>query len=226
MLKHAVLNSDGKEVGSVELNSEVFEVKKLKASLVHTTVTWQRNARRAGTHSCLTKGVMKGGNRKPWKQKGTGRARAGSNTSPIWVGGAVAHGPHPRDYTTRVSARTRRQALQIVLSEKLAKDMLKVVDQVEFGSKSGKTKAAHEFFSKLGVLEQGGVFVVSSAEAKENNILRATRNLSSLCTLSAAGVNVYDLVRYPFLVLTKSGLIELEGRFKTAGVKAAAPKGE
>ena len=117
-LKYDIHNMEGKVVDSADLDVDVFGAK-VNLDLVHQTIVWQLAKRRAGTHCSKSRAEVSGGGRKPWKQKGRGTARSGSNTSPVWVGGGVAHGPKPRDYETRLSKRTRRQALASVLTDKV-----------------------------------------------------------------------------------------------------------
>ncbi len=205
-IKYKVVNSQGKEVGEIELNAEVFGAE-INASMVHDAVRWQRAKARAGTHSSLTKGMMKGGNRKPWKQKGTGRARSGSNTSPLWVGGAKAHGPQPRDYEYRLSKRAKRQALVSVLSEKVVNKTLIVVDELSISK--GKTKEVVAILKNLGVDSKKLTVVLPTPDAK---VWQGAGNLKNVIALPVTGVNVYDLLRHPVLVATKEGVKALETR--------------
>lgn len=207
-LNYKVVNSSGKEVGQVALDRDIFGAP-INESLVHDVVVWQLAKRRRGTHSTLTKGVMEGSRKKPWKQKGSGKARAGTAQSPVWVGGAVAHGPHPRDYTTRLTKRTRRQALAAVLSQKVIDSRLVIVE--DFGVKEGKTK---EIIKTLGNVASGARGVVIVAPKSEALTSRASRNLSKVLTLEVAGVNVYDLLRHDYLVCTKESVNALTSRLK------------
>lgn len=227
-LKQTVIDIHGKDVGSINLDPAIFGAE-IDPSLVHTTVVWQRNKKRAGTHSSLTKAEVSGGGKKPWKQKGTGQARAGSNTSPLWVGGGVSHGPKPRDYTTRVSKRTRRQALCSVLSDKVKNGNLKVLESLELGS--GKTKDAVKVLKGLKV--EGVKIAILVAKASEEkaskskkatkekvsacvSICRAVRNIPGVTLLSVDAVNVYDLLAHKVLLGTKDSITELQERLKKA----------
>ena len=207
-LNYKVVNSSGKEVGQLALDRDIFAAP-INESLVHDVVVWQLAKRRRGTHSTLTKGVMEGSRKKPWKQKGSGKARAGTAQSPLWVGGAVAHGPHPRDYTTRLTKRTRRQALAAVLSQKVRDQRLVILE--DFGVKEGKTK---EIVKTLANVAAGarGVVIVAPKEAALAE--RASRNLSKVLTLGVAGVNVYDLLRHDYLVCGKECVGALVARLK------------
>jgi large subunit ribosomal protein L4 len=188
------------------LNPEVFAAK-INAALVHDVVRWQRAKRRAGTASTLTRAEMSGGGRKPWKQKGTGRARSGSNTSPIWVGGGVAHGPKPKSYEFRLPKRTRRQALASVLSEKLRTGALIIVDKIE--NESCKTKSMVSFFQAVGAGDKGRALVIAQKDAQ---VERSGRNIPKTLTLPVEGVNVFDLMKHHYLICTPEAITEIEQR--------------
>ena len=203
-IKYKVLNTKGKEVGSVELDPKVFGATINKA-ITYDTIRWQLDKKRTGNHSCLSKGVMKGGNKKPWRQKGTGRARAGSNTSPVWVGGAVAHGPKVNDYETRLSKRARRQALISVLSAKVSSQKLIVIDSLDI--ESGKTKEMVATLKNIGAHGSAALILpVASKELSGNKQVKATRNISDVETLPVEAVNAYDLLRLEYLVSTVDGV--------------------
>ena len=205
-LKYKVLNMKGAEVGTVDLDRSVFGAE-IIADLVHQTVRWQRAKARSGTHATLTKGMMKGGNRKPHKQKGAGRARAGSNTSPLWVGGGVSHGPQPRDYEFRLSKRSRRQALASVLTDKVNKKTLLILDSLTLVD--GKTKEMNQILKTLGIDEKKVAIILPSIEEK---VWRGASNLKQVLTLPVPGANVYDLMKHPYLVSTKEGIVALSKR--------------
>ena len=207
-LTYKVVNMKGAEVGEVELDPTVFDAEVSRA-LVHDTVRWQRAKARSGNHATLTKGMMKGGNRKPRPQKGSGSARAGSNTSPLWVGGGKSHGPQPRDYEFRLSKRARRQALVSVLTEKVGNRTLVVLDSLSLDK--GKTKEVQSLLKNLGIETKKLVVVLP---LKEEKIWRGAGNLKNVLPLAVSGVNVYDLLRFPYLVSTKEGVKALETRLK------------
>lgn len=200
-----VLNMDGKEVGTLDLDPTVFDAPPLE-HLVHLMVRWQRAKGRAGTHSTLTKGTMEGGAKKPWKQKGTGRARAGSSTSPLWVGGAVAHGPHPRSYEFRMNKQERRAALTAILSARHRDGRFIVLDSLAI--KSAKTKDMAKVLKKIGATGKT-CLVIPELDAA---IARSSRNLKGVMALSTLGANVYDLVNANFVVSTKAGVEALTSR--------------
>ncbi len=212
-LQYDIHNIAGEIVGSIDLDSEVFGAK-ICNDLVHQTVVWQLAKRRAGTHCTKTRAEVSGGGRKPWKQKGRGTARSGSNTSPVWVGGGVCHGPKPRDYETRLSKRSRRQALASVLTSKANDKNLFVLDSLELDSY--KTKGLVEVFNNLKIakedLEKRGVAIIDKVE--NENLLKASSNLQKILTLPVDGVNVYDLLKHKVLICTKEAVALLEERVK------------
>lgn len=212
-IRYKVLNIGGDEVGEMELDPEVFNAKECR-SLVHQTVRWQRACRRAGSHSVLSRGNMKGGGKKPWRQKGTGRARAGTRNSPVWVGGAVAHGPQPRDYSFRLSARSRRQALASVLSSKVKANELIILDELPI--KEGKTREIVSILDKLGVKDTSSLLVTPT---KDEMLRRSSGNLKRSLALPVIGANVYDLLRHRYLLCTKESVSALVQRVKGSVVE-------
>ena len=141
-----VVDKAGKKVSSRQVDSGLVG-KQVKTAVLHQTVRWQRSKKRAGTHSTLTRAQVSGGGVKPWKQKGTGRARAGSNTSPLWVGGGIAHGPKPRSYEFRMNKKERRAALCGAISTRQSESRLFIVDAMNF--EQAKTKQAVELINRL-----------------------------------------------------------------------------
>ncbi|NLF25539.1 MAG: 50S ribosomal protein L4 [Deltaproteobacteria bacterium] len=211
-LEQNVVDMEGQKVGAAALDACLFGAK-VHGQLVHAVVRYQLAKRRAGTHSTLNRKGMRGGGRKPFRQKGTGHARAGSNTSPLWYGGAVAHGPSPRSYEFKLTKRVRRQALAAVLSDRKQNDKLVLVDKLSVSS--GKTKELQEVLKKLGLAEQRVALVLPAAKASEEVALvwRAGRNLPRLQLLSVEGVNVYDLVRNQVVLSTTEAIAALQQRF-------------
>lgn len=199
-VSYKVINKDGKEVGNMSLNPSVFGAPVLQ-DLVQSAVRWQRAKSRAGTHSVLTRSNIKGGAKKPFKQKGTGRARAGSSVSPLWVGGAVVHGPTPRSYEFRFPKRVRKQALAAVLSDKVNNEAIKIVDDLAF---SGKTKEFSAMLDKLELAGKKVLLVVNGKEQSEESLVRAARNLPKVEILSIAGLNVYSLMNAETVLCSKA----------------------
>lgn len=199
--------ADGSSQGEFELDPRVFGAAQFERC-VHQTVVWQRNKRRAGTHATITKGMMKGGGQKPWQQKGTGRARAGSSTSPVWVGGGVAHGPQPRDYTTRQNRRERSRAMVTVLTQKVAAQELFIVAGFEVAS--GKTKDAVEALKRLGIETSKGVcFLMDGIGAATE---RSLRNIPGVLVRGISGINVYDLLNHGIVIADKETVEKIQGQ--------------
>lgn len=217
-LAYPVISLDGKEVGSINLHPEVFDAP-IRSDIVHAAVTWQRNRRRAGTHSTITRGEMLGGGKKPFKQKGTGRARQGSTTSPIFVGGGVAHGPQPRSYETRVPKRLRIQALRSVLTDKRVNNGLIIVD--DFKIKEAKTKNVAGMLRKLGI-DHEKVVIVLPLEGEL--LFRASRNIPTVRPLAIEGLNVYDLVDHSILLCSKGDVERIQER--ALGIKESEQETE
>jgi large subunit ribosomal protein L4 len=186
------------------LQDEIFRVKP-RLRLLHQTVIMQLANRRAGSAATKTKGFVRGGGKKPWRQKGTGRARAGSTRSPIWVGGGTTFGPHPRDYSYRMPRKARRGALLAALSLKNRENKIIVVDRLEL--EEPKTRIMVQALNELKVTS--ALIVIGQPDEK---IERSARNLSWVKVLRVEGLNVYDLLRYEHLILTESALKLLEER--------------
>jgi large subunit ribosomal protein L4 len=205
-----VVDISGKKVGSVELAKDVFAQRAYK-ELVQQTVRWQRAKKRAGTHQALTRTLMDGGNKKPWKQKHTGNARAGSTVSPLWVGGASVHGPLPRSYEFGLQKKVRRKALASALSDKLKKENLLVINSLNV--ESGKTKDMVEVLSKLGLSDKKVVIVLNdNLETADQNLARASRNIPGVQAIKVAGVNVYDVVNADAVIASEKAITALEKR--------------
>ncbi|MBI3062772.1 MAG: 50S ribosomal protein L4 [Deltaproteobacteria bacterium] len=187
-----------------QLKEEIFGVK-TRPHLLHQAVAMQLGNRRAGTASTKSKGFVSGGGKKPWRQKGTGRARAGSNRSPLWVGGGTIFGPQPRDYSYRLPKKARREALLSALSLKNRDGKIIVLDKLEMAE--AKTKLMRKMLEDLQV--EKALIVIAQSDEK---VQRAAQNLPNVKVLRAEGVNVYDLLRYEHLILTEGSLKLLEER--------------
>lgn len=186
------------------LREEIFHAR-VSPALLHEAVMMQQSSRRAGTAATKSRGEVQGGGRKPWRQKGTGRARAGSIRSPLWVGGGTVFGPRPRDYSYRIPRSARRAALISALSLKRRENKILVVETIELSEP--KTKQMRRLLEGLGV----GSALIVLAEANRNVEL-AARNLPNVKVLRAEGLNVYDVLRYEHLILTEGSLRAVEGR--------------
>ena len=194
----------GEKVGTAKLSAAVFGVTP-NTHVVHLVVRSQMAARRAGTHSTKTRGKVSGGGAKPFRQKGTGRARAGSTRSPQWAGGGVVFGPHPRNYGFRVPNKVVKLAMRSVLAAKAAEGALLVVDALSFEEPS--TKKAAEALKALGIAGRVTV-VVPNGDA---TAVMSFRNIDRVRVITARESNTYDLVDNAALVLTKPALEYLEG---------------
>ena len=187
-----------------ELKEEIFGMK-TRPHLLHQTVVMQLNNRRAGTAATKSKGFVRGGGKKPWRQKGTGRARAGSIRSPLWVGGGTIFGPQPKDYSFRMPRKARKEALLSALSLKYRDGKIIVVDKLEL--EEAKTKFMVKALAELKVTS--ALIVISQPDEK---VERSSRNIPALKVLRVEGLNVYDLLRYEHLILTEGALKLLEER--------------
>jgi len=193
-----IYDANKQKVGDIELSDAVFAVE-LRPHLLHEVVVWQLACRRKGTASTKTRTEVRGGGRKPWRQKGTGRARAGTRRSPLWRGGGIVFGPKPRDYSYRPPRKVRREALRVALSDKLREDKLLVLKS--FGLEEIKTKA---FAEVLGRFEADSALVVT--DGPDRVLELSSRNLPKVKVLRAEGLNVYDILKYDHLVLLESAV--------------------
>lgn len=209
MVNLEVKNMKNELVGSVELKSGIMS-EAVNTALIHEVVVMQLAGRRAGTHSTKTRAEVRGGGRKPWKQKGTGHARAGSTRSPLWRGGGVAFGPKPRDYSYSMPKKKVKIALRSILSAKFAEGCISVIDS--FDIKDGKTKEAVQVLKSFGV-DRGVLFIVDELEDK---VFRAFRNLQCADFLHIDGLNVYDIVNARNIFILKSCVAKLEEKLAQA----------
>jgi large subunit ribosomal protein L4 len=199
-----IYNIDKEKVGELDLKDEIFGVE-VKGHVLHEVVTWQRACRRAGSASTKTRGEVRGGGRKPWRQKGTGRARAGSNRSPIWRGGGITFGPRPRSYAYPLPKQVRRLALKMALSSKVANGRLVVLDA--YPHTTPKTK---DFIKVLQAFDMNkALFITPEA----NRVLElSARNVPGVQVMPTMGLNVYDILKYDHLVLFSPALDQIEAR--------------
>ncbi len=201
-----VYDQDKTEQGEVTLSSEVFEAA-VRPEILHLVVRAQLAAKRAGTHSVKTRAFVRGGGRKPMRQKGTGSARAGSNRSPIWRGGAVIFGPQPRDYSFKVNKKIRKMALRMALSARLQSEGLLVVNDLKVPS--AKTKDACAIVKKLGLTK---TLIVAPEESRE--LVLSTRNIQGLTLTTPDRLSVYEILRHKNLVLLQNAIEPIEERLK------------
>ncbi|KJS22778.1 MAG: 50S ribosomal protein L4 [Clostridiaceae bacterium BRH_c20a] len=205
MPKVALYNKEGSQVGEIELNDQVFGIEP-NESVVHEAVVMQQASLRRGTSNTKSRGEVRGGGRRPWRQKGTGRARAGTIRSPLWRGGTIIFGPKPRDFSYSIPKKKRRLALKSVLSAKVLDGELIVVDELSF--EQPKTK---EMIKVLEALKASKALVVT-AELEEN-VDKSSRNIPGVTSLGATGLNVYDILMHDKLILTKEAVAKVEEVF-------------
>ena len=204
-MKISIKNSAGQNQGELEVKFAVVENGK-GTQAVHDAVTAYRAGQRSGTACTKTAGEVTGTNKKPWRQKGTGRARAGSFQSPLWVGGGVVFGPKPRDFSKKVSKKTKQLALRKALSERLKACDVVVVDDLKLSAP--KTK---EFIKVIKALDlQGTALIISGEENK--NLTLAARNVEDVTLTTSDSLNTYDVLRPDKLVFTKSAFEKVEAR--------------
>ena len=203
MPKIDVYNIEGKTVSDIELADSVFGIEP-NEKIVHSVLVNYRANQRQGTSNTKTRAEVSGGGRKPWKQKGTGRARQGSIRSPQWFKGGIALGPKPRDYSYRVNKKERRLAVRSVLSSKVLENNLVVVDSMNFDAI--KTK---NMVSALNNLKVEGKTLIVLPE-KNENVQKSARNIEGVKTSLVNTINVYDLLKYNKLVLTVDAVKSLE----------------
>ena len=198
-----VYNIEGKKVKSLDLKEEIFGIEPNEA-VVHSVLVNYLANQRQGTQSTKTRAEVRGGGRKPWRQKGTGRARQGSIRAPQWIKGGIALGPKPRSYKYRVNKKERQLAIKSLLSSKVLENNLVVVDKFDFAEI--KTKQMATAMKNLKVEEKAFVVLASSDE----NVQKSARNLANVKTGSVNTINVYDLLKYKKLVLTVDTIKKLE----------------
>lgn len=203
MAKIAVYDMQKNQVSERELADSVFNVD-VKGYLIHDMVRYQLAARRQGTVDTKTRSEVRGGGKKPYKQKGTGNARQGCIRAPHYVGGGLAFGPHPRDYAFKLNRKVKKAALKSALSVRLKEDNLTVINELTLDAISTKN-----FVGLLDRFEMGSVLVV--VDTANRNIELSARNIPSVKVLRAEGVNVYDIMKYKKLLLTEEAVSQLEG---------------
>ena len=212
-MKTAVYNWSKKKTGDVDLDSTVFG-QKWRLDIISEVVRWQRAKKRQGSHNTKNKGEVSGGGAKPFRQKGTGRARQGSIRSPLLRGGGAAHGPHPRDYTQALPVKVRQLGMKSLLSHVYSQKKLFIVE--DMASPEGKTK---ELCSRLKKFGLDRALLVD--KEKDPLFHRACRNLPSYQFMKTEGVNVFDILKYKNLVLTKNALHTLSLRLSAKRSRGA-----
>lgn len=209
MPKVQVVNMQGSPVGEMELNEQIFGIEP-NVHVMHSAVVAQLANARVGTHSTLGRSEVRGGGRKPWRQKGTGRARAGTIRSPLWRGGGIVFGPKPRDYSKKLPKKVKRLALCSALSSKVIDNTLIVVDQMTFDKP--KTKEMVKLLDVLRVNKKALIVV----ESDNANAQMSARNIEGVLTASAEGLNVVDLLKHDYVIFSKAAVTKAEEVLKHA----------
>jgi len=202
-MKLPLYDKTGQAAGEVTVAKDIFE-QKMNEQVVHSALVWYQASQRRGTHSTLTRSEVSGGGKKPWKQKGTGRARAGSNRSPLWRHGGVTFGPKPRDYGFALPKKVKKLALKVVLSDKAREGKVKIVEAFQVAE--AKTKSAAKFFGGLAL---SGKALVITAKPDEG-FLKAARNLRDISLMDYHDLTVYDLMKAGELVIEKKAADSLK----------------
>ena len=197
-----VYNMEGNEVGTLDLNDAVFGVE-VNEHLMHLAVVGQLANKRQGTQSAKTRSEVSGGGRKPWKQKGTGHARQGSIRAAQWVGGGMIFAPKPRDYSVKMNKKEKAAAVKSALSSRVAEEKIYVVDSLTFDEI--KTKKMTAVLDSLKV-EKALVVL----DKKDENVILSARNLPEVRTVMSNSINVYDILKYGSLVITKEAVAQIE----------------
>ncbi len=204
MPKVAVYNITGTKAGEIELNDNVFGVE-VNEAVMHQAVVMQLANQRLGTAATKTRGLVRGGGRKPWRQKGTGRARAGSIRSPLWVGGGTVFGPQPRSYAFSMPRKARRLAIKSALTAKVNEGELIVVDDISFDAP--KTKNVVKMMGDFNVKDESALIITGDIS---ENVEKSSRNIPGVKTITSSGLNVYDLLYHDKIFVTKDAISRIE----------------
>jgi large subunit ribosomal protein L4 len=202
MPKIDILDVKGNVVGDVELSEAVFGIEP-NEPVVHEVVVALLANRRQGTRSAKTRSEVRGGGRKPWRQKGTGRARAGTIRSPLWKGGGVIFAPKSRDYSKKVNKKVRNLAMKSVFSAKAQDQELRVLDSIAF--EAPKTKEMIAVLNNININK--ALIVLPENDA---NVIRSANNIPDVATTTVQELNVYDMLKYDYLIMTKAALEKIE----------------
>lgn len=200
--KVTLYDMSGAEVGEIELNDAVFGIEPNEVVMADF-VKMQLANKRQGTSSTKTRAEVRGGGRKPWRQKGTGRARAGSNRSPIWIGGGITFGPTPRDYSYKLPKKIRRLAMKSALSTKVKENSIIVIDKLKFDEP--KTRLMAETLSALNANKKTLLVTIDG----DINVVKSARNIPGVKAVRADYINVYDLLKYETLLITEDAVAKV-----------------
>ncbi|KUO49147.1 MAG: 50S ribosomal protein L4 [Desulfitibacter sp. BRH_c19] len=200
----AIYNVQGQQVGDLQLNESIFAAKISEAAMHQVVINHLANLRR-GTHSTKSRGEVSGGGKKPWRQKGTGRARAGTSRSPLWRGGSIIFGPKPRDYSYTLPRKLKRVALRSAFTSKVNDEKLIVLDQLSFDAP--KTK---EIINILKALDHQDVKTLVIIAEKDDNVTKSIRNIEGVTVINSHNINVYDIVNNEKVIMTKDAVARVE----------------
>lgn len=206
-MKVPVYDIDGKKRSDHELSDELFSLT-VKPSVLHQVVVWQQAKKRAGTSSTKTTAEVSGGGKKPWRQKGTGRARSGSNRSPVWVGGGVVHGPKPKSWEQGLPKRVRKLGVRMALANRIQHDALALLDGLD--KAQPKSKWGKDFCANFGSDQR--VLVVAGNAERGESMRRAFANLPNCDVLSEAGLNVRDILNHQYCLIDTEAVAVIESR--------------
>ncbi|HWR38592.1 MAG TPA: 50S ribosomal protein L4 [Patescibacteria group bacterium] len=204
MPKVAVYDMTGAKTGELELNESVFGVD-VNEAVMHQALVMQLASQRLGTASTKTRGLVRGGGKKPWKQKGTGRARSGSIRSPLWVGGGTTFGPQPRSYKFKMPRKARRLAIKSALTAKLVSGELMVMENITFAEP--KTKNVVTMLGNLQAQDTKALFILGGAD---ENVEKSARNLPGVKSITSLGLNMFDLLHHDKIFITKEAVAKIE----------------
>ena len=207
MPKVALYNMAGNVTGEIDLNDWVFGCE-VNEAVLHQAVVMQLNNQRQGNAATKTRGMVRGGGRKPWKQKGTGRARAGTIRSPLWVGGGTVFGPHPRNYSFSMPRKVRRLAIRSALTSKVNAGELLVVDSIEF--QEMKTK---NVVNMLGNFKLNDVKALIITAERDEKVDMSSRNIPGVKAIASSGLNVYDILNHQRVIVTQDAVAKIEEVF-------------
>lgn len=202
MPKASVYDLEKNVIEEIDLSSDIFEAP-VKEHLLHSVTNWQLASKRSGTSSTKTRGEVRGSNAKPWKQKGMGRARAGTRKSPIWRKGGIVFGPRPKDWSYSIPKKVRKSALKSALSKKLSEGSIFVLKDFELPEI--KTKQISEFMKKFDLSK--ALVVVDSSN---DNLAKSARNIKQVKVLKDEGLNVYDILRFSNVVILKNSVEKIQ----------------
>lgn len=204
MPKVTVFDNKGNQVEDIKLSQEIFGVP-VNPGIMHQAVVAQLNAKRRGTVSTKTRGEVQGRKSKPWRQKGTGRARHGSVRSPIWVGGGVTFGPTPKTYQNRLPKRVKKQAVRSALTAKVADKKFFVLEELKV--EKPKTKEMVALLESLKIENEKILFLLGK---KDENVYKSLRNLPKVKPLISDAINIYDIVNNEYIVATREAVVKME----------------